>query len=455
MEIEHLKYFQKALIDWDRVYADNKLLSRPLNLSQIEVIEKTLYASSTKKLPAVLREMLFLTGGFCNFFDAGVYLNTSNESTLEAKHLLAGQHQNPYFKQLKKTNAEDTFFNGRLIWSFFTAYESSDGFHFVYLDEDEEDPIVFFFDTDDFREGSEKNLIHAQAGLFEVTNNIRLSELITETYQSACQLEHQRPPYNEHTPSSHLSASSSGEDNSLKNQDTFYSLISNRDLSGAAYFIEQGIDVSADNNRAILETARTDDPAGFDLLFAAGADPYDQNEKILELAGGYLFNHLLEKLQFSQTALDRALVRSCTKFDGFDAPSIRHLIEKGADINAFNALGLQLAVRYRHFSSAGILVSEYKANNKVNFGFVLLYKTEMGPHAQQILPSDMEVSHPIGAIIQKHEDDLKDFFGAGYTKEDFPEYPLEVKPALDKKGRANTPKREGVTFWQKLKSKWS
>lgn len=72
MHIKHLQYFEKALLEWDKLYAYDRLQSKPLNVSQIKVIEKDLYKTESKKLPDVLRELLFLSGGFCPFFSTGI-----------------------------------------------------------------------------------------------------------------------------------------------------------------------------------------------------------------------------------------------------------------------------------------------------------------------------------------------------------------------------------------------
>src|SRR5690606_32505205 len=95
MEIKYLNYFEKALSDYDKLYAHDSLKSKPLSILQIEVIEKAIYKTDSKKLPAVLRELLFLSGGFCPFFSTGI--QPSKKDTLDINDLLEDQNYNPYF----------------------------------------------------------------------------------------------------------------------------------------------------------------------------------------------------------------------------------------------------------------------------------------------------------------------------------------------------------------------
>lgn len=437
MEIKHLTYFQKALKSWDSEYASQSILSHPLELVQIEVIEKTIYQKTSQKLPEVLRELLLLTGGFCPIFDTGANLSYDKKDSLDEKDLFNEQNKNPYFSYIKEHNKLDRFFKNRLIWSFFTVYESSRNFSFIYLDEDEDDPIVYSFDTDEFyRDENSTDLISDDIGLYYGLKKvkIRLKQLITKVYKEHCMMMISRPPFNAKIAALYKE----GYGNHLHHQNTFYTLVSNRDLSGVKYFIESGIDVTANNNRAIIETAKTNDPEIFDLLLATGANPYDQDEKILELAikrsHWAITGHLIKKLKFTQNSMDRAFVELCS-LNWIGLNLAKQLIQKGANINAFNTLGFQIAIRKKEFSFASILVSDYGANYKVNSGFVLLFKDEMSYHTEKIIPTDIQLLHPIGTILKQHEIDLRDFYGANYDEKLYKIIFSNIKSKMEKSKR--------------------
>jgi hypothetical protein len=340
-----------------------------------------------------------------------------------------------------------------------TVYESSSVFHFIYLDENENDPTVYRFDTDAFFEGENEKLITKAKSFNGERKKIALSQIIKEAYEYSCINECMRPPYNENTFSSFIETNVA--DHNTQNLSTFYSLIANRDLSGIKYFIDRGIDVSAESNQAIFNTLATDDTKAFDLLVAAGANPLDRNEEILEIACRtqsrtcHMIDHLLEKVEFNQTAMDRGLVQICNRRYGGES-WIMQLVNKGANVNAYNSLGLQLAVRSGNYNLAGELVSDYGANFEVNYGFVLLFKSYMGSNSQKIIPSDVILLRPIQEIIEKHELDLKVFYGENFDEDEFKEFPLNIIAELEKLKNTKDQKiRSDLNFWNKIKSLWS
>lgn len=189
MDIKQLKYFEKALSDYDRLYASEQLESEPLSISQIEVIEKAIYKTDTRKLPGALRELLFFSGGFCPFFSTGI--QPSKKDTLDIDDLLNDQNYNPYFYYIEENKDSINCFENRIIWSFNPVYESSGKFYFVYLDEDINDPLVYSFEGDRLY----KNDITDFSSLIESTKE-HLSNFIYQLYVGEMR-DRNRPIYDE------------------------------------------------------------------------------------------------------------------------------------------------------------------------------------------------------------------------------------------------------------------
>lgn len=405
MEIKQLKYFEKALNDYDKFYAHERLKSETLSISQIEVIEKAIYKTDTKKLPTVLRELLLLSGGFCPFFSTGI--RPSKKDTLDINELLKEQHYNPYFNFLKKRDDVLNCFENRIIWSFNTVYESSDQFCFVYLDDDKNDPYVYSFDGDKLYEDDLTDF----NSLIGSTNE-RLSNYIYQLYVREIKSK-DRPIFDESIFSAYLDSKS--ESSISKNLQKFYSFISNRNLSGVNYFIEQGIDLTANHNKAILKAAEVSDLKAIDLLVKHGADLYTQNEKVLLVAAKYgdpiFIRDLVSKHEFSQISKNKAVVLACSR--GIRTSTI-YLIDAGAEINSFNSMGLQMALRNNHFHFVKELVNDLGANKHVNSGFLLLYKEKIEQelkfrHWIEPLFENVEMTLPKNKIIDRHNFDLKEF----------------------------------------------
>lgn len=405
MEIRYLKYFEKALIDYDQLYAYENIKSRPLSISQIEVIEKTIFKTDTQKFPDVLRELLFLSGGFCPFFDTGTY--SPKKDTLEINDLLEDQNYNPYYRYLEENKDVLNCFENRFIWSFNTMYESSDQFYFVYLDENESDPIVYSFDGDRLYEESPTNF----KSLIKSTKK-HLRSFIYRLYVSEMK-SRERPIYDESIFLTYLH--SEIKSSKSKNLQTFYSFISNRNLSGINFFLEQGIDVTSNENQAILEAAKVSDLRAIDLLVKHGADIYTQNEKVVLIAAKFgdpiFIQNLVYKYKFSQISINKALVLACSR--GIRTSTI-YLINAGAEINSFNSMGLQMALRNNHFHFVKELVNSLGANKQVNSGFLLLFKEKIEQelkfkHWIEPLFENVEMALPKNKIIDKHNSDLKEF----------------------------------------------
>lgn len=405
MDIKQLKYFEKALRDYDKLYAYERLGSESLSISQIEVIEKTIYKTDSRKLPGVLRELLFLSGGFCPFFSTGI--QPSKKDTLDINDLLDNQNYNPYFDYIEENKDSINCFENRIIWSFNTLYEASDKFYFVYLDEDINDPLVYSFDGDRLYE----NYITDFSSLIESTNE-HLSNFIYQLYVGDMRYRN-RPIYDESIFTNYLHSES--ESSKSKNLQNFYSFISNRNLSGISFFLEQGIDVTSNENQAILEAAKVSDLKAIDLLVKHGANLYAQDEKVILVAAKFgdpiFIRDLVTKYEFSQISKNKAVVLTCSQ--GIRTSTI-YLIDAGAEINAFNSLGLQIALRNNHFHFVEELVNRLGANKKVNSGFLLLFKEKIKQevkytHGVNMLFKNVEMTLSRNRIIDKHNYDLRIF----------------------------------------------
>ncbi len=431
MNIKYLQYFKKALFEWDKLYAYEPLRSEPLNISQIEVIEKTIYNTESDKLPTILRELIFLSGGFCPFFSTGI--QPSKKDTLDIEDLFEDQNRNPFFEFLEDYDDVLNCFENRIIWSFNTVYESSEKFFFVYVDEDKNNPIVYSFDGDKLYDLYKKGTTDFNA-LIKSTKE-SLSDFIYQLY--VCHMEtfdRNRPIYDESIFSTYLPPNT--KKNKSKNRKKFYDFIANRNLSGVNYFIEQGIDVTANNNQAILNAAAAADLKGIDLLIKHGANIYAQNEKTLLVAAKaeapIFLRDLVTKYEFSQISKNKAFVIVCST--GIWS-STHYLIRVGAETNAFNSLGLQIALRNHHFYLAVELANDLGANKHVNFGFLLLYKGIIEgrvnyEHQKKRLFNGIFLTQSKESIINKHYDDLRKFYGNESVV--LSKFPSKIDIELDK-----------------------
>jgi hypothetical protein len=341
MQINNLTYFQHALLEWNKLDVAHEPL--PLSENQIEIMEREIYCDEISKFPIALREFLFLTGGFCQFFVSGCDLGRKEENTLDTEILLKEQ------KLASSRSKKIISFENRPIWAFSTHYESTDSFNFIYLDEDDENPLVYFYNDEEYEAGA-THFIH-KGGSCDVQflKNVRFSRFIIELYKSSCSDSYNRPSYNVKLPSLYI-------ENTLidrilvseQNQHTFYALIAKRDIYGVNYFIKKGIDVTANNNQAIVEAVKVNDPDVFDILISNGADPISRGEEILDIAilNNYIsrsfyhdYHHksilkiMLEKIEFSVQVKNRALVKS-TELKV--RRSMKDLIDNGAKISAYN-----------------------------------------------------------------------------------------------------------------------
>lgn len=272
MDIKHLQYFEKALIEWDKLYAYEPLQSKPLDISQIMVIEKALYKTESKTLPDVLRELLLLSGGYCPFFETGIHPTKKN--TLDINDLLEDQNYNPYFRFLSRNDA-----------------------------------------------------------------------------------------------------------------------------------------------------AAVSDLKAIDLLVKHGANLYAQNEKILLVSAKFgdpiFLRDLIDKYEFSQISKNKALVIACSI--GIRTSTL-YLIRSGAEVNAYNSLCLQIALRNHHFDLATELAIDFEANKRVNSGFLLLFKEEIEQqvthkYSKKMLFDNVSLLDSVATfiykqrIINKHYSDLRNFYG--------------------------------------------
>ena len=125
MRIELLKLLEK--------YPDkgNKK-SRGLTLDLIEELEKD-FAPAGKKFPKALREFLFLAGSECVYFNSGIDYPLSEFKGVQ-------QWTNAHLASLPYK------FSYSHIWSFGIQQDSTQ-FYFIDLNDDKNDPIIYFTDT--------------------------------------------------------------------------------------------------------------------------------------------------------------------------------------------------------------------------------------------------------------------------------------------------------------------
>jgi hypothetical protein len=247
-----------------------------------------------------------------------------------------------------------------------------------------------------------------------------LSSFIYHLY--TCEMKHSsRPIFNESIFSTFLHPNT--DSNLFKNLQNFYSFISNRNLSGVNFFIEQGIDVTANSNQAILNAAFVSDLEAINLLVKHGANLHAQNEKIILVAakfGDPLFiRDLIAKYRFSQISKNKALVVACSI--GIRTSTL-YLIDSGAEVNAYNSLCLQIALRNHHFYLATELANDLGANKRVNSGFLLLFKEGVEQqvthkYSKKMLFDDTSLLDSLRIlmskrrVINKHYSDLRKFYG--------------------------------------------
>lgn len=408
MKISYLNYFQKALDAWLNLYPDQQIFHQALSQDQIEVVEKVLLDNQSDKLPLVLRELLVLTGSGCPFFSTGMNLNSNEKESMDASILLKDQFKNPYFQWLKAHGGVNHF-KGRIIWSLFTEYESSDSFHFIYLDENDNDPLVYSFDTDAFYEGG-LDLISENIESIESTEArpIRLSELIVELYTNYCRIHYSRPPYKETEILGEL------------NLETLNILVSEGDLAGLQNLL-RGTGFQSDLSILILKAISISDVEIVEFLTQHHLENLKSaDDWILTAAQSgnpIVLKYLLAKYSFSQLAINKSLIHACSR--GIKL-SVEMIIHNGGEVNAFNSLAFQIALRNGHLVLARVLVSDYGANHAVNNGFVGLFRKEIrDDFSQTILLKGIKENLRIEKVLKMHEEDMRLFFKEGYNPKNF------------------------------------
>lgn len=124
------------------------LRSEGLNLCQIEIIENYFYTEINHQFPLALKEMLYLAGG-SSIFDTGCYLKGDEVYTQDINTLLR------YQNRLWLTKPQRQYFlHNRPVWIFNNTPEADnyEDFSFVYLDEQEDNPLVWRFVLDNYIE---------------------------------------------------------------------------------------------------------------------------------------------------------------------------------------------------------------------------------------------------------------------------------------------------------------
>lgn len=157
MQLEYLNFYQEALKK-EREYFKQP---RGLSVHQIEAIERYFYPLEPKKqFPKVIRELLFLSGGWNPYMDVGVHVYGWEERTLDLDILLRIQNR---FYKWKGYDFVDKYLPYDRIWILDLSDSGSDC-TFINLDEDTDNPQVYYFDEYVFDEGSEDYISNAVTG---------------------------------------------------------------------------------------------------------------------------------------------------------------------------------------------------------------------------------------------------------------------------------------------------
>lgn len=123
MNIEKLKLLEEYIHQ-----GPSSVASRPLPLDTIEMLEAE-YCAPGKQFQKVLREFLFLTGGFCSYFSSGVGRPPNYKSDQEISEL--------------EFSRETYTFSFPNIWTF-GVQQDTQQFYFIDLNQDKDDPDMYY-----------------------------------------------------------------------------------------------------------------------------------------------------------------------------------------------------------------------------------------------------------------------------------------------------------------------
>lgn len=189
MQLEYLKFYEQAL-------KKESNDSRGLSIRQIEILERHFYPLEPRQFPRVLREYLFLAGGYSS--KLSTHLNDYH--TLELDELLS--YQRWMFNVNETREFIEEYFPNKNIWIWELCSTSGDYFIFVDLEDKYENPRCYIFDSYSFEQGKTDYIRTRWGGIEEEEENDHYDESIPSTLLEAiAQLvpEELRPPTHELT----------------------------------------------------------------------------------------------------------------------------------------------------------------------------------------------------------------------------------------------------------------
>lgn len=168
--IQYLSFLEKKIQQKER---ESDIETRGLTERQIQILEQFYYTNSTKQFPKVFRELLSLLGSSCEFFNVGIDLNEVDFDSTDISLLLKGQIQ---FKTYYHSKLTQLHFPFKKYWVLTIPYRCDDYIYFIDLNENHDDPIVYFFNDYKFNKGYENYIEYADLSIRQY--KIRLREFI-------------------------------------------------------------------------------------------------------------------------------------------------------------------------------------------------------------------------------------------------------------------------------------
>ena len=402
MEIQQLRYFHSLLNFHDRNEPLSRLHSLGLTIDQITTLEHYFFPETDQKFPEVLRELLFLCGAYCPYFDTGCFLSEAKEGQID--QLLNKQHSNPYFLYREKHDWP-VFFNQKDIWVLFTVYESSDSFWYIDLRGSSSNTKLHFFDAEALYNG-ETEVISADIDK-EQNQEILLSQMMVVFYR-------ENASNNEKDFSIAYQSLYNQNDSKEVLQERFCELIRYEDLEGLRYFMSKGADLCYNHYEAVWLAGAMNFVDGLSLFFNDLKEEKDLLEAIfidaIQKDVSAIVWQLLDKYQISQEGKDLALAMAVSLNK---IALVETLMHNGADVNSNDSLPMCLALRNEHDELMELLA--YQNNfTIINGGIAQLYKESLVKNNLMWILSKIENQVPTSILIETHEQLLKDLFGKHY-----------------------------------------
>ncbi|GAB2691377.1 hypothetical protein GCM10027037_13310 [Mucilaginibacter koreensis] len=117
---------------------NSALTLEPLTLEQVEQLEQQY--NGGKNFPAALRELLYLAGQYCYVVDTG--LNETQQEMQEHVRALMIDPEYEYYCSIPRP------------FYIFEVLDGGEQFQFVYLDENQEDPVIHVAELYENRDGN-------------------------------------------------------------------------------------------------------------------------------------------------------------------------------------------------------------------------------------------------------------------------------------------------------------